>query len=46
MKRDYPKRKKDLRDKKPPVVGVTEGSYLGGGGDIFLVTAERPGMLD
>ena len=46
MKRNYPKRKNDLRDKKPSVVGVAEGSHLGDGGDVFLVTAESPGKLD
>jgi len=45
MKRDCPKRKKNLRDEKPSV-RIVEGSNIFNGGDIFLVTAERPGMLD
>jgi len=42
MKRNCPKRKKDLTDKKPSVVGVAEGSHLGCKGDVFLTTAESP----
>ena len=40
MKRNCPKRKKDLRDEKPSVVGVQEGSDLGDGGDLVLATSE------
>jgi len=43
MKWNCPKRKKDLRDEKPSVVGVAKGSHLGGGGDVFLATAESLG---
>jgi len=46
MKRNYPKRKKNLRDEKPLVVGVTKGSHLDHGGDVFLATAESQGKLD
>ena len=46
MKKNCPKRKKDLRDEKPSVVGVVEGSHLGDGGDVFLATAESPGKSD
>ena len=46
MKRNCLKRKKDLRDEKPSVVGVAEGSHLSDGGDIFLVTAESSGKSD
>jgi len=45
MKKDCPKRKKDLRDEKPSV-GVAEGSSLCDGGDVFLPTAESPGKSD
>ena len=43
MKKDCPKRKKVLRDEKPSVVGVAEGSSLYDGGDVFLATDESPG---
>ena len=39
---DYPKRKKDLRDEKPLIVGVAEGSNLFDGGDVFFATSESP----
>jgi len=39
-KRNCSKRKKDLRDEKPSVVGVQEGSDLGDGGDLVLATSE------
>ena len=42
IKMDYPKRKKDLRDEKPLIVGVAEGSNLFDGGDLFLATSESP----
>jgi len=42
MKKDCLKRKKDLRDEKPSVVGVAEGSSLFDGGDVFLTTARSP----
>ena len=40
MKKNCLKRKKDLRDQKPSVVGLAEGSHQGDGGDVFLATAE------
>jgi len=43
MKRNCPKKKKDLRDEKPSVVGVTEDSHLADGGDVFLATTESLG---
>ena len=43
MKRSCPKRNKDIRDKKPPVVRIVEGLDLFNGGDIFLATAKSPG---
>jgi len=46
MKKDSLKRTQNLRDEKPLVVGVAEGSSLFDGGDIFLVTAKSPGKLD
>jgi len=46
MKRNFLKRNKDLRYAKPLVVGVTEGSHLGYGGDVFLATAESLGKSD
>ena len=46
IKRDYPKRKKDLRDEKPSVVGVAEGSNLFDGGDVFLATSKSPAKSD
>ena len=46
MKRNSPKRMKDPRDEKPSVVGVTEGSHLGDGGDVFLATAKSLGKSD
>ena len=42
MKRDCPKRQKDLRAEKPSVVGVVEGSHVGDRGDVFLATTESP----
>jgi len=42
MIRDCQKRK-GLRDEKPSVVRVIEGSNLFDKGDIFLVTNESPG---
>jgi len=42
MKRDCPKRKNDLRDVKPSVVEVTEGSNQFDGVDAFLPTTESP----
>jgi len=45
MKKDCPKRKKDLRDEKPSV-GVIEGSSLFDGGNVFLATTESIGKLD
>jgi len=36
MKKDCPKRKKDLRDEKPSIVGVAEGSRLFDASDVFL----------
>jgi len=45
MKKDYPKRRKDLRDEKPSV-GVAEGSSLFDRGGVFLATTEIPEMLD
>jgi len=46
MKRDCPKRKKDLRDEKPSVVGVAEGSNLFDGGEVFQATSESPEKSD
>ena len=46
MKWNCPKRKKDLRDEKPSVVGVAGGSHLGDRGDVFLATAESSGKSD
>ena len=46
MKRNCSKRKKNLRDEKPTVAGVAEGSHLGDGGDVFLASAESPGKSD
>ena len=46
MKRDRPKRKEDLRDEKPSVVGVTESSNLFNGGDVFLATTKSLGESD
>jgi len=43
MKWDCPKGKSDLRDVKPSVVGITVGSNLFNGGDIFLETIESQG---
>ena len=43
MKRNCPKRKKDLRDEKPSIIGVAEGSHLGDGGDVFVATTKSPG---
>jgi len=43
MKRDCPKRQKDMRVGKPSVAGVVEGSHQGDSGDVFLATAESPG---
>ena len=40
MKRNCPKKKKDLRDEKPSVVGVAEDSHLADGGDVLLATTE------
>ena len=42
MKKGCPKRKKVLRDEKPSVMGVAEGSSLYDGGDVSLATAESP----
>jgi len=42
MKRDCPKRKKDLRDEKPLVVGVAKGYNLFDGCDVFSAIAESP----
>jgi len=46
MKRNCPKRKKDLRDTKPSIVGVPESSHPGDVGDAFLATTESPGKPD
>jgi len=42
MKRNCPKRNKDLRDERPSAIEVTEGSQLGDGDDVFLAGIERP----
>ena len=41
MNRDCLKRK-DLRDEKPLLVGVTKGSNLFNGGNVFLATSKSP----
>jgi len=46
MKRNCPKKKKDLRDEKPFVVGVAKDSHLADRGDVFLATTECPGKAD
>jgi len=46
MKSNWSKGKGDLRDEKPSIVGLTEGSHQGDGGDVFLATAESPGKFD
>ena len=46
MKRNCPKRKNDLRDEKPSVVGVVEGSHRGDGANVFLATAESSGKSE
>jgi len=46
MKRNYLKRQKDLRNEKPLVVTVVEGSHLGDGGDVFPATVESPRKSD
>jgi len=46
MKKNCLKREKDLRDKKPSVVGLAEGSYQGDGSDVFIATAESLSNLD
>ena len=42
MNRDCLKRKKDLRDEKPLVVGVAKGYNLFDGCDVFSAIAESP----
>ena len=46
MKRNCPKRKKDLRDTKPSVVGVAKGPHLGDEGDVFLATVKSQRRSD
>jgi len=46
MKRNRLKRQKDLRNEKPLVVTVVEGSHLGDGGDVFSATVESPRKSD
>ena len=46
MKRYCLKRKKDLRDEKPSIVGAVKGSNLFEGGGIFLATSESPEKSD
>ena len=40
MKRNCPKGKKNLKDEKPSIVGVIEGSNLFNGGSIFFAGFE------
>jgi len=42
MKRDCPMRKKDLRDEKPSVMGIAEGSNLFNRTNIFMATTKSP----
>lgn len=46
MKRDCPKRKKDLRDEKASEVDVAEGSNLFDGRDVFSASSESPAKSD
>jgi len=41
MKRNFSKRKKDLRDEKKSIVGVVEGLHLDDRGVVFLATTEN-----